>query len=133
MKLPKRFMIVDDDRISNMLCEMACRRVSSATEIKTFMDPEEALRFIDDAYLNEQLDTLTVLFLDINMPGISGWEFLEHFKNYSQKIKQQFSIYILTSSIEQQDLERAKEHEFVNSLMAKPLSSESIRNILIAE
>ncbi|MCG2419859.1 response regulator [Aequorivita sp. F47161] len=129
MNLPNRFIVVDDDRISNLICELACRRFSSLPEIKTFLDPHEALSFIKDAYTNSQNSTPTMLFLDINMPVISGWDFLDIFNELPPHIRQQFSIYILTSSLEQRDVEKAEAHKYVKGLLSKPLSAETIEGI----
>lgn len=126
MKLPERFIVVDDDRTSNMICEFSLRRFSPITEIKTFVSPEDALQFIKEAYLDTSLNTPTMLFLDINMPVFTGWDFLEIFNNYSQHIQQQFIIYVLTSSIEQKDLEKADAIPIVKDLLSKPLSTKMV-------
>ncbi|SRX54720.1 response regulator [Aequorivita sp. CIP111184] len=129
MKLPERFIVVDDDRTSNMICEFSLRRFSSITEIKTFVDPEDALQFIRDCYLDNQSPTPTILFLDINMPVFTGWDFLEIFNSFSQHIREQFTFYILTSSIEQKDVEKAEANPLVKGLLSKPLSTSIVRGI----
>ena len=129
MKLPERFIVVDDDRTSNMICEFSLRRFSSITEVKTFVDPEDSLRFIEESYADAQLNTPTMLFLDINMPVFTGWDFLEIFSNFPRHIREQFIIYILTSSIEQKDLEKADTNSLVKGLLSKPLSTSIIKDI----
>tara|TARA_R110002050_G_scaffold280468_2_gene427405 strand:+ start:242 stop:643 length:402 start_codon:yes stop_codon:yes gene_type:complete len=133
MKLPDRFIVVDDDRTSNMICEFSFRRFSSAIEIKTFVDADDALHYIENEYADSPINSNTILFLDINMPVFTGWDFLEIFNNFPEYIKQQFVIYILTSSIEQKDLERAKANPLVKGLLSKPLSTKSIQDILTPE
>ncbi len=128
MKLPERFIVVDDDRSNNLICEYTLRRFSASTDIKTFLDPEVALEHISN-YSTLQVNTPTVLFLDINMPVLDGWEFLEIFENFTDNIKQQFTIYILSSSIDLRDLERADKNPLVTGFLSKPLCKKSINSI----
>lgn len=133
MKIPQRFMVVDDDRTSNMICEFSLRRFSAATEIKTFLDPTNALKFIEESYSDTKEATPTTLFLDINMPILTAWDFLEIFKNFDSKIKEQFVIYILTSSIDYRDKEKAETHPLVRRSLCKPLSTQIVGTIFNAD
>lgn len=129
MKLPQRFIVVDDDRTSNMICEFSLRRFSADAEITTFTNPELALRFIEDSYSDNTTASPTVLFLDINMPALTAWEFLEIFRNFGSYIKDQFVIYILTSSIDDRDKEKADTDPNVSGTLCKPLSTPLINQI----
>ena len=129
MKLPQRFIVVDDDKTSNMICEFSIRRFSAETEIKTFIDPETALAYIEKLYDDKSINTPTVLFLDINMPLLSAWDFLEIFKKFAPHIKEQFVIYILTSSIDYRDKEKADTNLLVHGSLCKPLSTLTISQI----
>lgn len=129
MTLPERFIVIDDDRSNNIICEFSLRRFSPVTEIKTFLDPQVALEFIKESYSQISLKSPTILFLDINMPVITGWEFLEIFKVFEPYIKQQFIIYLLTSSIDHRDIEKAKANVLVHGVLPKPLSSKIINSV----
>lgn len=130
MEIPDRFIVVDDDQVNNMICEFAFRRFSATTEVKTFLNPDEALSFIEKEYTDKTNEVTTVLFLDVNMPVSTGWEFLETFNAFPDFIKQQFTTYILTSSIEHKDVERAALNPLVKDLLSKPLSTQIIEDIL---
>ena len=129
MKAPDRFMVIDDDRTTTILCEHVLFRYSGATPIKIFLDPEEALESISEEYGNSTVPISTVMFLDINMPSMTGWEFLELFNKLPLKVQCQFTIYILSSSIDQRDEERCKSNPLVSGLICKPLKLESIKQI----
>ncbi len=129
MKLPKRFLVVDDDRSNNLICEFSLRRFSASTEIKTFLKPEVALEYIKEYYQAEQNDTCTVIFLDINMPVLSGWDFLDLFNEFDSLIKKQFEVYMLTSSIDVRDREKADLNPLVKGFLCKPLSTDVINKI----
>lgn len=129
MELPKRFIVVDDDRSNNLICEFSLRRFSADTDIKTFLKPEDALEFIREKYVESTETFPTVVFLDINMPVLTGWEFLNIFKEFENKIKQQFQVYLLTSSIDRRDREKAELNPLVQGFLCKPLSTAVVRNI----
>ena len=129
MFLPQRFIVVDDDRSNNLICQFSLRRLSAETEIKTFLEPEVALQYIKDSY-DDLSEIPTVIFLDINMPVITGWEFLEIFKDFSASIKKQFVIYMLTSSIDARDREKAELNPLVKGFLSKPLSTQLISEVL---
>ena len=128
MKSTNRFMIVDDDPTSNILCQYVIRRFFPATEIKLFTRPEAALETIKEE--QGKTDFATVLLLDINMPSMSGWDFLDLFKEFSEEIHKRFTIYILSSSVDERDKAKAKTNPFVLGFLRKPLTFDSIRRIV---
>jgi CheY-like chemotaxis protein len=71
-----------------------------------------------------------LIFLDINMPAMDGWEFLEHYKGLSVAQKGDIIIVMLTTSLNPDDLEKAKEIREINSFRNKPLSVEMLNEIL---
>lgn len=129
MKIPQCFMVVDDDATSNMICEFALRRFSPNTEIKTFSNPETALKFIEQSYADQNNSKSTVLFLDINMPILNAWDFLDIFKNFPEHLIENFVIYVLTSSIDSRDKEKANLNPLVSGSLCKPLSTNLVRTI----
>lgn len=129
MKIPQRFIIVDDDRSNNLICEFALRRFANDLEVKTFLDPEIALRYIEDEYSHTTVLSPTVLFLDINMPILTSWDFLEVFESFDSELKQQFSIFILTSSIDHRDQQKAEANLLVEGFLSKPLSTKIINEL----
>ncbi len=133
MNQPKRFIVVDDDRSNNLICEFSLRRFSASTDIKTFLKPEVALQYIKDSYYSTQDDTCTVIFLDINMPILSGWDFLDIFKEFKSDIKKQFIVYMLTSSIDARDREKAELNPLVKGFLCKPLSTDAVKKIFLED
>jgi len=119
-----KFIIVDDDLFSNMLSKRIIKKATGITEATTFNIPEEGLSYIQ----NEPRDSFgsTILLLDINMPSISGWEFLELFESFGDEIKPAINIYMLTSSINQYDKDKADANKYVKGFISKPLDSETV-------
>jgi len=127
----KRFLLVDDDPLNNMITKMALKNTLGEIELKEFLIPELALEYIENEYKQEHLEGQTTLLLDINMPTLTGWEFLDKFKTFSNSIKNQFDIYILSSSIDPADIEQAKLHPLVIDFIEKPIKKEAILKTFI--
>lgn len=116
MKTPQRFIVVDDDPLNNLLCNSLIKKVFGNTDIKLFEEPEASLKYIQRAY-DPGSPIPTVLFLDINMPTMTGWNFLEVFKSFNEQIRQQFTIYILSSSIDHNDKDKAESNPSVSGFI----------------
>ncbi|MBV9962634.1 MAG: response regulator [Parafilimonas sp.] len=118
----QRFIIVDDDATNNMLCKYTIKKAAPQSDVQAFEFPATALRYISSAYNNTIDQTKTILFLDINMPEIDGWDFLEEFSKMNDHIQEQFIIYLLSSSIDPSDKQRAASNNFVKDFLSKPLT-----------
>jgi CheY-like chemotaxis protein len=123
----ERFIIVDDDLFNNTICRVAIKSALGEVTIKSFTQPEEGLAFIKQEY--ERTSAFTVLFLDINMPTLTGWEFLEHYDKFSERIKEQICIFIVSSSVDERDRNKAKSSQYVKGFLSKPLNRETILSI----
>jgi len=121
-----RFIVIDDDELNNTLCRIVITHALGKIDVKTFTRPEVGLDFIASEYSKVIDETPAVLLLDINMPTMSGWEFLEEFEKLNETIKKQLSIYILSSSVDERDRERAGQHEYVKDYIIKPLKIERV-------
>jgi two-component SAPR family response regulator len=122
-----KYIIVDDDAINNMICTLMLKRTLHEAGIKTFEEPLEGLVFIQNNV--NGLITHSVLFLDIHMPVLTGWDFLGQYENFSEEIKKQISIYLLSSSISQHDRDKAKNYKSVKGFISKPLTTAKILSI----
>lgn len=118
----KRYLIVDDDKTNNMLCKVTLKKIFQNAEIISYEAPREALNYIKGFNDSKGALQKTTIFLDINMPDISGWEFLEEFKNFSDEIKNNFTIYMLSSSVDYKDKTQAKENPLIKGYIEKPLT-----------
>jgi response regulator RpfG family c-di-GMP phosphodiesterase len=124
MSTDLKYIIVDDDPFNNMICSMVIEDALGEADINAFTKPEEGLQFI-----KENIKGPTILFLDINMPTLSGWEFLERYDAFSEQIKTHTSIYILSSSLDRRDKNRATTNKYVQGFISKPLDVETITAI----
>lgn len=116
----KRFIVIDDDPINNLLCSMSIKKSVPDADVITFTEGGIGLDFIKSNFKDPNGGT-AILFLDINMPTMSGWEFMDEFQNVEPVIKDQVFIYILSSSVSQVDKDKAKNHPDVIDYIEKPL------------
>jgi len=127
---PIRYIVIDDDPHNNLSCTIAIKSAVNNAEIHCFTDPEEGLSYIEAEYAKTNEAISTVLFLDINMPSMTGWEVLERFKDFAVPVKEQITIYILSSSVSPIDQELALNNPFVADYIIKPLTKPKVLQIV---
>lgn len=118
--------LIDDDIISNFITEKALSNEQFAEEIVPFLSAEEALESLLQDMPDQSPD---VIFLDLNMPGMNGWGFLNALSPYKDELKDKCRIYILTSSLDTADTARSTEYELVHGLLHKPIDHQDIRTV----
>ncbi|MSQ79425.1 MAG: response regulator [Flavobacteriaceae bacterium] len=127
MKTPKRFLLIDNDPSSNKLCKMALCKIFASPEVFAFTNPESGLEYIEQESTRYDIDT--VLFLDINMQPLSGWDVLEKLNSSWSKLSNHFAIYILSSSINPTDKKKATDFHSVSNYLEKPLYADGVRRL----
>ena len=126
--IPSKFIVVDNDPVNNLLCDLAIRDEVSDANFLAFTDPLKAFDHISAP--DEDNNSMNILLLDINMPIWSGWDFVEHFDKLDEKIKNRFRVYMLSSSIDNNDKQRAMENKNVVDYIEKPLTKEKVFSLL---
>ena len=111
-------MLVDDKDISNFIMRKFIEVRQPDTIIHEFTDPEKALASISSI-------SPDIIFLDLNMPIMNGWQFLENMRNASLTQK----VAILTSSTSMQDFEKSKEFGNVVNFYVKPLNPDELARV----
>jgi CheY-like chemotaxis protein len=112
--------LVDDDPVINLVNKRLLKKTGISDRIEDFLGGEEALEKISDESPSDPI----LIFLDINMPVLNGWEFLNKYMLLFPERNDQ--ILILSSSIDYQDRQKAKEFKIVSGFLEKPLTLEKI-------
>jgi len=127
-------LCVDDDPITLMLCKMVISKASFSKEIITAQNGEEALNYFDNLKLNNLGEKInrypTLVFLDLNMPIIDGWDFLDHFykEEYTSFFKDT-KVIVLSSTIDPADINKSKTYPMVIDFISKPITKEVLENL----
>lgn len=124
------YMVVDDDPTNNLLCKLILKNFDPDASVKIFLKPVEAINYINklESENKEDLINPTTLFLDVNMPIMNGWEFLEEFEKLPQSFRETFSINILSSAIED-FAEEKKRYKYVKEFLSKPLKIATLQKM----
>lgn len=122
------FIIIDDDPVNNLICDKIIKSLFSDADVQSFTDPQKGLDYICTNY-DAVNDQATILFLDINMPVLNGWEVLDRLMDCADVIKSQFSIFILSSSIAINDRQQADDHPGVKGFLIKPLTVQKVHDV----
>ena len=125
---PLRFIIIDNDPVNNLLCGLAIKDAVFDADILDFTSPLKAFEYISGD--NESNNRMNILLLDINLPIWSGWDFADQFEKLDEKIKNNFKIYMLSSSIDNNDKLRAAENKNVVDYIEKPLTERKVLSLL---
>lgn len=120
--------VVDDDDIYQFTVKYEIERTQLVDHIKFFSDGEQAIHFLETASDNpSQLPD--IVFLDINMPIMDGWDFLEEFAQLKPKLGKKITIYMVSSSNNEKDMERARQITEVADYIIKPVTREKLTTL----
>lgn len=123
-------VLIDDDLAMNYLHKRLFLKLQFGETLVPFYNCNDALKELKK--LNSLFidSSLLVIFLDINMPGMDGWSFLEEFETIQSTLKYNVKIFILSSSINPEDIIKAKQNNFVTDYLIKPLNQEGVNSII---
>lgn len=125
-----KILCVDDDPITLMLCRKVIVKAGFAAETDSASNGEDALRYFDSLIKEGNQHPPKLIFLDLNMPVMGGWEFLDNFSRepYSAYFSQ-VKVIVLSSTIDPQDIEKARTYPMVLQFMSKPITIEMLEEL----
>ncbi|MGX7667478.1 response regulator [Flavobacterium pedocola] len=129
MDKPKTLALIDDDEIIVYLTQRIVSETNLVELIKVFRNGQEALDFIKENLKNPEA-LPEIIFLDLSMPIMNGWEFLEHFHNIKDQIQKPITIYVITSSTSSEDMTRAKQISEVHDYLIKPVTKANFIEVI---
>ena len=120
---------IDNDEVYQYTITRILKTHQLTKKILSFADGEQALWFLtENIGDNETLPD--VIFLDINMPVMDGWQFLEEYLKLKPRIEKAITVYMITSSLEAADIERSKRINEISGYIVKPIKPGMLREIL---
>lgn len=118
--------LIDDDHLSLFLVKNTLDLEDTTHTVETFLHGSEALEALCK---RNEADVPGIIFLDLNMPFMDGWSFLDTLEPLIPKLANRCKIYILTSSLDTADADRMKAYPMVSGLLHKPITSEDLQLI----
>lgn len=125
-KMPN-ILLIDDDDIFIFLTKRMLMNTGLVKTIDVCKNAIDAVQFLNNS---EESEITDIIFLDLNMPGMDGWEFLENYQLLLPKMKIAPILYVISSSIAENDYERAMNIPGVSGYLSKPLQLTQIKTLL---
>ena len=130
---PVSVLLIDDDEINNFISIKLIKKALLNTEIMACLNGKFAIDQLADIQRKDPTKMPDYILLDINMPIMNGWEFLEEFKRLNIDPLGKSKIYIISSSVFSNDINKAKSYPLVKDFISKPLNVEKIKELFEVE
>lgn len=130
---PISILLVDDDEINNFISIKLIKKALIYTEINACLDGSYAINELLAIQAKNPDDLPDYILLDINMPIMNGWEFLDEYKRLGIDPLGKSKIYIISSSVFSNDINKAKSYDLVKDFISKPLNVDKIKELFAVE
>ncbi len=133
-----KFFLIDDDTMSNYIDTKLIQRLMLVQEVKVFNYANIALDELKRLLLIEPIKFPDVILLDIHMPYMNGWQFLEEYEKFPKAVLKKCKLFMFSSSVNPNDIEKSKSYKAVKGFISKPLTSDKLfaiqhKNVLKAK
>lgn len=129
MKKLNCILLVEDDDTTNFYHQFLIEKLHAADHVAVARNGQEALEYLGSA-LEGKAVRPDLILLDINMPVMDGFEFIEHYERLPREGMSQVLVVLLTSSMHPTDIERAKAHPVIAEYLYKPLLETSLSDVV---
>ena len=124
------FIVIDDSKLDCFVAERLIQNTGRCASVTTFYNGIEALEYIDNnPFLNNGLKT--IILLDIQMPLMDGHQFIEAFEKLPIKVQNNYIIYMISSSTNENDLNRISNYHSVTAFFNKPVTTTLLLSFII--
>ncbi|MFC2188575.1 response regulator [Peijinzhouia sedimentorum] len=126
-------LVIDDDDIFNFIATKIIERNGISDRVLTATNGEQGLSMLKDFANNGHLESVPdLILLDINMPVMNGWMFLEQFRKLKEVLGKDIKLAIVSTSVDPEDQEKAKKFPEIGMFISKPLKAEDLRLLTVA-
>ena len=128
MKFNNLFLI-DDDTTSNFIDARLIQNYMITKKLKVFNYANIALDELKQLVLADSPEFPDLILLDIKMPYMNGWQFIEEFEKFPEAVLNKCKLFMFSSSVNPQDIEKSKTYKVVNGFITKPLTIDKLNNL----
>jgi len=129
-KAVKCALFIDDDKATNYIHKFIANKLSCFECVEIVSSAKEGLEYLKNAEIGENR-VPDFIFLDINMPAMNGWDFLNNINEQSLTIKNKVKIFMLSSSSRSTDINKAKQYKLVSGFITKPLTENVLNDVVV--
>lgn len=122
--------LIDDDKIYQFTAKKMLEATGMAKDIRSFYDGSEAIAFFSGEHSKDPSNLPDVIFLDINMPIMNGWEFLEEYEKIRNYFPKSMALYVVSSSVDDADIRRSRQYNSVTDYIVKPITRVRYQELL---
>ena len=122
-------LLIDDDDLNNLISTRYIKKYFANSNITACLNGKIAIDLITEKKATQPLFVYDYILLDLNMPVMNGWEFLESYTYLNMAGKEKCEVFLLTSSVHDEDLLRASNYPFIKDYIVKPLFSDKVCKI----
>jgi len=123
------FIIIDDSQLDCFIGEKIIQNTGTFSSVKSYTQATEAYEVIKNSDPNAA-ETMTIIVLDIQMPVMNGFQFVEAFERLPEDIRSNFAIFMFSSSINENDKNRLENHPCIRKFYGKPISKDIVASIV---
>ncbi len=121
------FLLVDDSTLDLFINEKMLKVNQMAASIRKFLDPRDCLQFIQTENTYETF----IILLDLQMPLMNGFGFVEAFQEFEPSMQKRYHIFMLSSTVDSGDIQKAKSMEGIIDILSKPLDPKMLKKLLV--
>ncbi len=118
------FLLIEDNLIDQLVIKQLLKKVFNITELSITNDGNEGILWLNN---NKKKNQTLVILLDIQMPVMNGFDFLNEFHKLSEDLKREIQIYVLSSTLDTNEIQEIKNSKYITDFLSKPLSIEEFK------
>ncbi|SHI64069.1 response regulator [Flavobacterium terrae] len=128
MKSDYVFLLIDDNSIDQLVTSQLLKKAVGTAEINIVNNGLEGLNWLNTNY--NKLEKTLIILLDINMPIMNGFEFLAQYNSFPESLKNKTQVFMLSSTLNNNDIEQIRCNHSVKTLLSKPLSVKNFEEFI---